>query len=77
VYFPEWHEKALCAEIPGDLWFPEVGGSSKETAAAKEVCGRCPVKAMCLEEALLNKEMHGIWGQTTPQERLALRKLRK
>lgn len=77
MFFQEWYERALCAEVDGDLWFPEAGGISSETAQAKEICGRCPVKEECLEEALVNNVTYGIWGQTTPVERNELRKLRK
>lgn len=76
--FQEWHKKALCAEIEGDLWFPEAGGMSKEHALAIEICSRCPVKEDCLAEALANNIQYGVWGGLSPVERNSLRKkLRK
>lgn len=31
-------------------------------SAAQRVCGQCPVAAECLELALRNGEMYGVWG---------------
>jgi len=77
MFFQEWYERALCAEVDGDLWFPEAGGISNETAQAKAICERCPVKVECLEDALVGNVGYGIWGGLTPVERNALKKLRK
>lgn len=72
-----WHADAACAEVSGDLFFPEAGGTAKETQLAKELCGRCLVREECLGYALKHREQYGIWGGTTPQERLALRRAAK
>ncbi len=55
----DWRELALCLQFNGDLWFPEKGESP---AAAKLLCGRCEVRAECLEFALDTNEDYGIWG---------------
>lgn len=67
----DWRELALCREIDGDLWFPELGESVRE---AKAVCGRCPVRAECLDYALAHNEVFGVWGGLSVLERRALRR---
>lgn len=43
--------------------------------AAKKVCAGCPMKTLCLAEALDNRIEHGVWGGLTERERrVALRK---
>jgi WhiB family redox-sensing transcriptional regulator len=73
----DWREQALCAQIGGDVWFPESGGSVRK---AKAVCngggGRppCPVRQECLEAALDRNDRYGIWGGLTDRERRVLRR---
>jgi len=66
-----WMEDALCAQIGGDIWHPEKGGSTKE---AKTVCRECPVAAECLKYALDNDERFGIWGGFSERERRRLKR---
>lgn len=66
----DWRSKGICAQVGGDTWFPERGGSTKE---AKSVCHGCPVKDECLEWALTNDERFGVWGGVSERERRALR----
>lgn len=44
--------------------------SRPEIDRAKTMCASCPVRAVCLEEALANDEDWGIWGGYTRPERL-------
>lgn len=73
----EWRAEAVCAQIGGDIWHPEKGGSTRE---AKLVCnggpGRepCPVRAECLQYALDHDERFGIWGGYSERERRALKR---
>lgn len=63
----EWMEKGLCARIPHpDWWFPGPGQSHKMAA---NICGQCPVRTMCLEYALENKERYGVWGGLSEAQR--------
>jgi hypothetical protein len=62
----DWRERAVCAQVDADLWFPEKGGSTRE---AKKVCLSCPVRAQCLAFALENEERFGIWGGKSERER--------
>lgn len=66
-----WRDHALCAEVGGDVWFPETSESPK---VAKRICGRCDVQAECLESALANDDRFGVWGGTSVRERHKMRK---
>jgi hypothetical protein len=52
-----------------ELWFSE---DPAGIAAAKAVCGGCPVRAVCLADALARGEGWGVLGGLTPPERRAL-----
>jgi WhiB family redox-sensing transcriptional regulator len=67
-----WHTDALCAQVDGDLWFPEKGdahGADK----AKAFCVTCPVVNECLDYAMDNNIKHGVWGNKTPDQRTRMR----
>ena len=70
----EWQQSALCAEVGGDLWFPEESCVGND---AKSICQRCPVQEECLETALRNNEKFGIWGGTSPNKRKQLMRQRR
>ena len=40
----------------------------------KRVCDSCNVQEECLEYALVSNQEFGMWGGTTPDERIKLRK---
>ena len=61
-----WMERAACAYVDAEMWFPEKGSNVK---AAREICRSCPVLADCREYALNNGERFGIWGGTSERER--------
>jgi WhiB family transcriptional regulator, redox-sensing transcriptional regulator len=67
---PPWQDLALCSQTDPQAFFPEQGGS---TRSAKRICGRCEVKAECLDYALAHDERHGIWGGLTDRERQKLK----
>jgi WhiB family redox-sensing transcriptional regulator len=69
----DWRDLGRCAEVDGDLWFPEKGGPTGE---AKRVCRSCEVRAECLEYALEHEERFGIWGGFSERERRVLRRER-
>jgi WhiB family transcriptional regulator, redox-sensing transcriptional regulator len=64
-----WSEGSVCAQIGGDTWYPEKGGS---TATAKKACKVCPVTAECLNYALEHDERFGIWGGMSERQRRPL-----
>jgi WhiB family redox-sensing transcriptional regulator len=73
-----WTEFALCAQADPDAWFPERG---RIAAAARRICGTCPVRVQCLDYALSGADTWhgistGIWGGTSPRERATMRRAR-
>jgi WhiB family transcriptional regulator, redox-sensing transcriptional regulator len=65
-----WRELAACRGAGLDLFFPERGESAEP---ARQVCAACPVRQPCLDYAITNRIVHGIWGGLTERERRALR----
>lgn len=68
-----WMEQALCAQVDPELFYADKGDWAL-TIRAKLVCQRCPVTIQCLQYAIDNSEMHGVWGGKTPQQRKELRR---
>lgn len=78
------HGAPICAQTDPDLFFPKenfmpdgitVHSSRYESeSSAKALCGTCPYAQRCLEYALENPGVHGIWGGTAERDRLKLRK---
>ncbi|OBY33430.1 WhiB family transcriptional regulator [Mycolicibacter kumamotonensis] len=68
-----WRIHANCRGFDTDIWYPELGANSRY---AQRVCQRCPVKMQCLQYALDNEEVHGVWGGTTSSERIEIFKRR-
>lgn len=73
-----WAELAACKDEEPELFFPvsDVGPGARQTAQAKAVCARCPVRAECLGYALDNGLDHGVFGGTTAEERRRLARVR-
>lgn len=65
----DWYLDALCAQVDPELFYPEQGSGGQK---AMRVCAQCPVIAECLDFAIKSRERHGIWGGTTPNQRLAM-----
>ena len=65
-----WRELAACRGADLDLFFPERGESAD---SARRICAACPVRQSCLDYAITNRIVHGIWGGLTERERRALR----
>jgi len=75
----DWRKRAACLTEDPELFFPTVGveSASKEVrdaawAAPRAVCQACPVRALCLDTALANREAEGMFGGLTPDERRVL-----
>jgi WhiB family redox-sensing transcriptional regulator len=70
-----WMQLALCREVGGDFWHADEGeGQTYATNRAIAICKQCPVRDLCLDYALTNNEMIGVWGGTTPSQRKRMRK---
>jgi WhiB family redox-sensing transcriptional regulator len=65
-----WRNKGACADEPPELFFPlgNVGPAAAQIAAAKAVCGRCPVTEQRLAWAMAHED-HGVWGGLDEFER--------
>lgn len=59
-----WKEFALCAQIDPELFF-----DSSNTALAKAICQKCPVKEECYEYSFTFEAQHGVWGGETATKR--------
>lgn len=64
-----WGVDAACRGLGLDFFFPD----SNVFDAALTVCDECPVREPCLDYALDNPELFGVWGGTTPYERFKIR----
>jgi WhiB family redox-sensing transcriptional regulator len=74
----EWLAAGACVSADPDLFFPVETGEAgaRQAAVAQRICGRCRVRRQCLEYAMNNGQMHGIWGGTTAEERVRVRRQR-
>lgn len=68
----EWRDEAACKDIGGDVFFPDHGDRSG-SQNAKAICHECPVSAACLEYALADSTLYGIWAGLTQKERAGIR----
>lgn len=73
-----WTLDAACADADPELFFApenERGGKDDREYVAKQICGRCPVRAEC---AATNwEDNHAVVGGFTPDERRAIDKKRR
>ena len=67
---PEWHQRAACRGVgPADY----VRGP-RGYEVGRALCASCPVRQECLEAALADDSLFGLWGGTTEAERRQLRR---
>ena len=64
-----WRELAACRGADLEVFFPGRGESAEP---ARQVCAGCPVRQPCLDYAITNRIVHGIWGGLTERERRTL-----
>lgn len=76
-----WLERAACAEIGGDLFYPVAGSETHylDLPRALDICrNHCPVRQECLEAAMQEERgkswqyRHGVRGGLVREDRLAL-----
>ncbi len=69
----DWQLDAACRGMDSRVFFHPDGerGPSRagREAAAKRVCGGCPVREACLDHALAAQEPCGVWGGLSVAER--------
>jgi WhiB family transcriptional regulator, redox-sensing transcriptional regulator len=67
----DWRARGACLSADPELFFPlsSAGPSVGQLDQAKMVCAACQVRAECLEFALATRQVHGVWGGTSEDER--------
>jgi WhiB family redox-sensing transcriptional regulator len=77
----DWQLHGACrSEDPSTFFHPEGERGSaraRREAAAKAVCGRCPVLNECASHALAVREPYGVWGGMSEDDREAILSGRK
>lgn len=75
-YATDWRATGACASADPDLFFPIATGvvAAIQLRKAQRICADCGVRQQCLDFAMQNGEMHGVWGGTTPDERIRARR---
>jgi WhiB family transcriptional regulator, redox-sensing transcriptional regulator len=75
-YATEWRAAGACLSADPELFFPIAQGSAADgqISSALRVCAGCGVRQQCLDFAMTTGEAHGIWGGTTPDERIRARR---
>lgn len=68
-----WQDFGLCGQTDPEVFFPQQGENPR---AAKKVCAQCFVRDECLEYAVADTSLEGVWGGTTIQERRTIRRKR-
>lgn len=76
---PRW-ERAACRAADARVFFPEdEHGEPDEDGpaaqAARDICGRCPLREQCLRYALSVAMPAGIWGGHSTREREPMREV--
>jgi WhiB family transcriptional regulator, redox-sensing transcriptional regulator len=75
-----WQASAACGGMAAQLFFGSDGERPQECqmreAKAAAVCARCPVRAQCLDYALVNSIKHGVWGGLSQEQRARERRRR-
>ena len=69
----DWIDKAKCLEVNPEIFFPEVP-SPHTSKVARDICRTCLVSRDCLNYALEVNPQYGIWGGTTVDDRIKIRR---
>jgi WhiB family transcriptional regulator, redox-sensing transcriptional regulator len=76
----QWRTQAACSSLDTNLFFPDPEVDDDvlpRIASAKAVCAECPVRQSCLEFAIRTRQLDGVWGGHTPEERRSIRRRRQ
>ena len=71
-----WRTRSACLNADPDLFFPisATAAAAPQVAWAKAICAGCPVRSACLGFAMAHRDLQGIWGGTTDEERRKTRR---
>jgi len=74
----DWRSEGACLHADPDVFFPisAAGASAPQIRMARAICAGCKVRATCTDFALEHRDVEGIWGGTTDDERKKLRRSR-
>ena len=61
-----WNDRAACKGLDPLVFFPD---EAEDPEPAKAICAACSVRESCLEFALANRRLEGVWGGCTERER--------
>jgi WhiB family redox-sensing transcriptional regulator len=77
-YASDWRAASACLDSDLDMFFPVAVGTAanSQVSRALRICQACPVTQQCLDFALRSGEKDGIWGGTTPEQRVRARRAR-
>jgi WhiB family redox-sensing transcriptional regulator len=67
---PAWQARAACHDASPEVFFLRHGQSARPGLA---LCEGCEVRAECLDFAMADPGLEGMWGGTTARERRRLR----
>lgn len=72
----DWRDDARCRDMDGELFFPvgTTGLALIQIEQAKAVCQACPASSACLKWAIDTGQEFGVWGETSEEERRAMRR---
>ena len=71
LHRPAWHRQAACRGLGASGFVKSTGGAY---GATRRECARCPVRQECLDYALADESIVGLWGGTSDAERRELRR---
>ena len=71
---PRWMARARCRGLGTAAFF---GDGAEQEGRAKALCAECPVQSECLEFALADRTLSGIWAGTDDADRRAIRRRRR
>ena len=78
------HDKPACLDLDPENFFPDPSSARSNfqgengeallsaTVVALSACARCTMQDVCLQFAVDQREIYGIWGGTLPHERDAV-----
>ena len=69
-----WIKQAACADTDTSVFFTVRGAS---TEPAKAICADCPVRTECLEYALQDDSLFGVWGGLSRRQRVSINRQRR
>ena len=69
----DWRADGACRSADPELFFP-VSTGVVAVGKALRICAGCGVRQQCLDFAMQNGEMNGVWGGTTAEERIRARR---